>query len=242
MTDQERSEPILVRAVGVDPAQIWIIVPAFNEGPVIGGVIRELQTVYPNVVAIDDGSGDDTYFQLLATGATVIRHAVNLGQGAALRTGIEYALSRDAQILVTFDGDGQHAATDVDRLVSALLTSKADIALGSRFLGQQQHVPAGRRLLLQAAVLFTRVVSGIRLTDAHNGLRAMHAVTARKLDIRQPRMAHASEIVNGIVKHGMRYIEVPVNITYSARSRRKGQATLDSLNIVFDLLVHRLLR
>lgn len=242
MTERERSRPSSARPAGLEPAKIWIIVAAFNEGPVIGGVIRELRSLYPNIVVIDDGSADDTYLQLQASGATVIRHAVNLGQGAALRTGIDYALSRGAQILVTFDGDGQHAAADIERLVSQLIAAQADIALGSRFLAREPQVPAARRLLLRAAILFTRIVSGVRLTDAHNGLRAMRAAAARALDLSQPRMAHASEIVNGIVKHGLRFVEVPVNVTYSVRSRRKGQATLDSLNIVFDLLVHRLLR
>jgi glycosyltransferase involved in cell wall biosynthesis len=223
---------------------VWIIVPAYNEGPVVGAVVRELLAAYPNVVVVDDGSNDDTFAQVQETEATVIRHVVNLGQGAALRTGIDYALSQGAQLLVTFDADGQHRVSDVKALIAALMEANADIALGSRFLGSREGraIPAGRRVLLQAAILFTRVVSGIRLTDAHNGLRAMRGDAARKLSITQARMAHASEILHGIVKHRLRYVEVPVTISYTARSRMKGQVSLDALNVVFDLAIRRLLR
>jgi glycosyltransferase involved in cell wall biosynthesis len=228
----------------VSKQDVWVVVPAYNEGPVVGPVVSELIAAYPNVVAVDDGSDDDTPARLGETGATVIRHVVNLGQGAALRTGIDYALSRGARVLVTFDADGQHQVSDIDALLDALTESEADIALGSRFLGPDQgkNVPPGRRFLLQAAILFTRIVSGIRLTDAHNGLRAMHADAARKLSIKQARMAHASEILHGIIHHDLRYVEVPVTIVYTPRSRMKGQVSLDALNVVFDLAVRRLLR
>lgn len=225
------------------PAEdVWIVVPVYNEGPVVGDVLRQLLEVYPNVVAVDDGSADDTHTQLLKTGATVLRHAVNVGQGAALRTGMDYSLSRGANILVTFDGDGQHGVSDIQKLLTALVEADADIALGSRFMGEPRGIPLGRRVLLRGAVAFTRIASGIRLTDAHNGLRAMRADAARELDISQPRMAHASEILHGIVRHNLRYVEVPVQVTYTARSRRKGQGTLDALNILFELFIQRLVR
>ena len=221
---------------------VWIVVPAFNEGPVIGDVIRQLREEYRNVVVVDDGSTDETYSNLQETGATVIRHAVNLGQGAALRTGIDYALSRGADVVVTFDADGQHRVSDIESLLSALVGFDVDIALGSRFMEEPRGIPIGRRFLLRGAVAFTRIASGIRLTDAHNGLRALRAEAARKLDISQPRMAHASEILHGIVKHDLRYIEVPVQVTYTVRSRAKGQGTLDALNILFELFIQRLVR
>lgn len=225
-----------------DPGDVWIVVPAFNEGPVIAEVIGQVLSAYPNVVAVDDGSDDDTPVTLLETEAHVVRHVVNLGQGAALRTGIDYALSRGARFLVTFDGDGQHDVGDIARLLAPVRDSGFDIALGSRFLGPRQEIPLGRRLLLRFAVIFTRIVSGIRLTDAHNGLRAMTADAARSLEIEQPRMAHASEILHGIVRLRLRHVEVPVTISYSDRSRRKGQVSLDALNIVFDLAIRRWIR
>lgn len=221
---------------------VWIVVPVYNEGPVVGDVLRQLLEVYPNVVAVDDGSADDTHLNLLETGAKVIRHAVNLGQGAALRTGMDYALSEGADILVTFDGDGQHRVSDIERLLTVLGETDADIALGSRFLEEPRGIPFGRQVLLRGAVTFTRIASGIRLTDSHNGLRALRSDAARKLDLSQPRMAHASEILHGIVRHNLRYVEVPVQVTYTARSRSKGQGSLDALNILFELFIQRLVR
>lgn len=226
----------------VQLADVWILVPAFNERPVIGNVVRELLAIYPNVVVIDDGSVDDSFHELEQEGVTVLRHAVNLGQGAALRTGMDFALSRGAEFLVTFDGDGQHRVPDIEKLLKALVETDADIALGSRFLEEPQGIPVGRWLLLRGAVTFTRLASGIRLTDAHNGLRAMRSEAARQLDITQRRMAHASEILHGIVKHDLSYVEVPVQVTYTARSRSKGQGSLDALNILFDLFIQRLVR
>lgn len=224
------------------PSEVWIVVPCHDEGPVIGEVVRELREHFPQVVAIDDGSTDDTHARLLATGATVIRHPINLGQGAALRTGFDYACGRGARYLVTFDGDGQHRVGDAVALLDRLVESGADVALGSRFLDRRTRMPAARRRLLRAAVWFTRRVSGLPLTDAHNGLRAFRRETIALLDLSQPRMAHASEILHGIARHRLRWVEVPVDIAYTDRSRAKGQVALDAINVLVDLFVRRCLR
>ncbi|HLF56770.1 MAG TPA: glycosyltransferase family 2 protein [Thermoanaerobaculia bacterium] len=224
------------------PSEVWIVVPCHDEGPVVGGVVRELLRVFPRVVAVDDGSTDDTYARLLETGAAVIRHPVNLGQGAALRTGFDFALARGARYLVSFDGDGQHRVEDAVALLDRLVERGADVALGSRFLDGRTRMPAARRRLLRAAVRFTRWVSGLPLTDAHNGLRAFRREALVRLDISQPRMAHASEILHGIARLGLRWVEVPVEIAYTERSRAKGQVALDALSVLLDLFVRRFLR
>lgn len=223
------------------PADVMIVVPCYNEGPVIGEVLAELLRAWPRVVAVDDGSTDDTYRRLGDTGATVVRHAVNLGQGAALQTGIELALARGARYVVTFDGDGQHRVDDIAALLKPLVEGRADVALGSRFLGGTEGMPAGRRLLLRLATAFTRVAAGLDISDTHNGLRAFTADAARSLRITQNRMAHASEILDEIRRLRLRFVEVPVTIRYTDWSRRKGQSALDALSILFDLLVRRLM-
>jgi glycosyltransferase involved in cell wall biosynthesis len=149
-----------------------------------------------------------------------------LGQGAALQTGITYALRAGAKYLVTFDADGQHQVEDLGRLLGPVVRGEADIALGSRFLGAAIDMPATKRLVLRAAVAFTRVAGGIELTDTHNGLRALTAHAARKLPITQNRMAHASELLHNIVECELRYVEVPVTIRYTEWSRAKGQSHL----------------
>jgi glycosyltransferase involved in cell wall biosynthesis len=192
-------------------------------------------------VVVDDGSGDGTADHA-ATAAAVVRHPVNLGQGAALQTGIDYALHQGADVIVTFDADGQHRASDIERLVAALREAPADFALGSRFLGDAIALSTARRLLLRAATLFTQLTTGLRLTDTHNGLRAMTRHGAEKIRLRQNRMAHASEILAQIAASGLPYVEVPVRIEYTAYSLAKGQRLGDALAILLDLFARRLYR
>jgi glycosyltransferase involved in cell wall biosynthesis len=220
---------------------VWIVVPAYNEGTMIGEVVRSLPARH-RVVVIDDGSPDDTAAKARAAGATVLRHAINLGQGAALQTGISYALAQGASRIVTFDGDGQHAVGDIDRLVGALDETGADVAVGNRFAGQTVGMPPARRLLLGAAWLFTRITVGTTLRDPHNGLRCLSAPAAARIRIRQNRMAHASELVEQFARLRLRVVEVPSTVTYTPYSLAKGQSTGNAVRIVAELLAGRLYR
>jgi glycosyltransferase involved in cell wall biosynthesis len=217
------------------------VIAAYNEGPAIREVVRGLVAAGVDVVVVDDGSADDTGERARRAGATVLRHELNRGQGAALQTGISYALARGAEIVVTFDADGQHAVDDLPRLIAPLRAGTAEIALGSRFLEGGREVPRSRRALLRAAVAFTRVASGVRLTDAHNGLRAFSRRAAARLDLKLDRMAHASEIVDQIRRSGLPFVEVPVRVRYTEYSRRKGQSSIAALKIAADYLLGRLL-
>jgi polyprenyl-phospho-N-acetylgalactosaminyl synthase len=166
----------------------------------------------------------------------VISHPVNLGQGAALQSGLEYALRRGARFLATFDADGQHSVVDLVGMIEVLRNSPLDIVLGSRFAGQALGLSSARRLVLKAAVLFTNLTTGVRLTDAHNGLRVMTADAARRIELHQDQMAHASEFIAQIGRLGLRYREVPVTITYSAYSVEKGQRLSNGFRILSDLV------
>lgn len=226
----------------VDARSVWIIIPAYNEGAMIGTVVRSVTRLFPNVVVVDDCSADQTSAVARSAGAHVIRHPINLGQGAALQTGIEYALIAGASHIVTFDADGQHHVDDVGPMLDRLTASGADLALGSRFLGTTVGMRQSRRWLLRAAILFTFVTTGLRLSDCHNGLRVLTAHAARKLTMRQNRMAHASEILGNIRRQGLNFVEVPVTISYSDYSRAKGQSFGDAFSIVRDLFAMRLMR
>ncbi len=224
-----------------DGRRIFVVIAAYNEASVIARVVADVARHGYSVVVVDDGSADATA-QRAGAAAAVVRHPVNLGQGAALQTGIDYALQQDADIIVTFDADGQHRAADIERLVAALRERTADFALGSRFLGQAIALSTARRLLLRAATVFTQLTTGLRLTDTHNGLRAMTRRGAEKIRLRQNRMAHASEILAQIAASGLTYVEVPVRIEYTAYSRAKGQRLGDALAILLDLFARRLYR
>jgi polyprenyl-phospho-N-acetylgalactosaminyl synthase len=223
-------------------ARVYVVVAAYNEAAVISRVVSEVKSAGYAVVVVDDGSRDETADAARGAGAIVVQHPFNLGQGAALQTGIDFAVARGAEVVVTLDADGQHRVADVAGLVEALAQEQADFALGSRFLGRSPDLPSLRRLMLKVATLFTRTTTGLRITDTHNGLRAMTRRGATALRLRQNRMAHASELLNQIAESGLRYVERPVTIEYTAYSLAKGQKMRDAVFILLDLFARRLHR
>ena len=220
---------------------VFIVVPAYNEGLQIKSVLQELVELGYSVVVVDDCSGDDTLAQCMTMPVTTLHHVINLGQGAALQTGIEYAKQNGAKYMVTFDSDGQHKAEDIKRLIDALEEHGADIALGSRFLGEAVGMKRSRGLVLKAAIAFTNWATRLDLTDTHNVLRAFRAECSALLRMKQNGMAHASEILSAIAENNLKYIEVPTTVTYTEYSQNKGQSNLGAIDILFDLVLKRLL-
>lgn len=222
---------------------VWVVVRCFNEAEVVGDVLRELQEVFPRIVAVDDGSTDDSYEVMAATGVDAIRHAVNLGPGAALQTGLLYGLlDRDAHWFVCFDADGQHRVADAAAMVDHARTAGVDVLIGSRFLGRAENLPPLRRRVLRLAATFERLMSGVRLTDGHNGLRVFSRRFAEQVDLRLPGMAYASELLEQVARSNLPYAEHPVTIEYTKYSLAKGQRSLNSINIALDVWLNRLLR
>lgn len=220
-------------------AETFVVVPAFQEAASIGRVAAELRATGARVVVVDDGSSDDTAARAREAGALVVRHAVNRGQGAALQTGIAHALECGARRVVTFDADGQHSPGDLPALLEPLEQGRAEIALGSRFLGSAPDMPWTRRIVLRAAVVFTRLTSGLAVTDTHNGLRAFSRRAASELCLRQDRMAHASELLDQVRRSGLPWVEVPVHVRYTEYSRAKGQSSTAALRIAAEYLIGR---
>src|SRR5262245_20437204 len=137
------------------PEDLWIVIAAYNEGERIRATLHDLRCRgYANVVVVDDGSRDDTAEQAASEGAWVLRHVLNLSQGAALQTGIRFSLLQGADIIVTFDADGQHCADEIERMIEPIRSGQVDVALGSRFLGRTENMPVTRMLVLKAGVLF----------------------------------------------------------------------------------------
>lgn len=224
------------------PDDVWIVVPAYNEARRLPTVLAQLEPLGAGIVVVDDGSQDETSRAAGRPGVWVLRHPFNLGQGAALQTGIDFALGRGAQYIVTFDADGQHDPADVPQLLRPLQDGTAEVALGSRFLGRAIGIPWQRKLLLKLAVAFTWLFSRIRVTDAHNGLRAFTRRAAQTIRIALNGMAHASEILDQVRAHRLPFCEVPVTIRYSAETLQKGQASWNSVRIAATLAAARILR
>lgn len=227
---------------GPPNADVWVIVRCFNEARVVGDVVEELRATFPNVVGVDDGSTDGSAEVLRHAGAHVVRHSINLGAGAALQTGLEYALlDSSASCFVCFDADGQHKVSDAAAMVERLRTEPYDIIIGSRFLDDSSEIPAIRRVVLRAGRRFERLTSGIQLSDAHNGLRVFSRKFASQVHLETADMAYASELLEIIADSGLPYTEHPVTIVYSAYSLAKGQRSVNSVNIAIDLWLNRLL-
>jgi glycosyltransferase involved in cell wall biosynthesis len=215
-----------------------VVVPLFNEETVITGVVTDLQKHFSRIVCVDDGSSDGSAEAARRAGATVIAHPMNLGQGAALQTGITWAKRKgDLDYLITFDGDGQHKVDDVVDMLSYARRRDLAIVFGSRFLDKRTKPDLAKRIVLKVAVLITRVVTGLQLTDAHNGLRVIRADALEHVNLIQDRMSHATEIVHQLAKSGLVWKEYPVEVLYTEYSKRKGQSLLNSINILFDLIV-----
>jgi glycosyltransferase involved in cell wall biosynthesis len=210
----------------------WVVIAAYNEAAVIEGVVASVVSAGWNVVIVDDGSSDATRDRARAGGGVVLRHSINLGQGAALQTGVDYALRRGATCIVTFDADGQHEPADIPTVVDAL--AQYDIVLGSRFLGNIEGATQRRMALLRAAVMMSNRLAGLKLTDAHCGLRGFRATAAPRLRITQDRMAHASELLKKIQTSGLSFGEVPITVRYTDHSKAKGQSGFQAIRILFD--------
>jgi glycosyltransferase involved in cell wall biosynthesis len=221
------------------PERAWVVIPAYREASVIRCVIEQLREICPRIVVVDDGSNDDTGLEAQTGGATVLTHAVNLGQGAALQTGIEFALLQGAEYIFTFDADGQHDPASLKVLAETMRSSGADVVLGSRWLGRVEAMPPLRRVILRMAVVFTRLHSGLGVSDTHNGLRLFTRASARSLRITQPRMAHASEILARIGTSKLRFAEAPVTVRYTEYSLRKGQKISGVFRVLLDIFYAR---
>ncbi|MBI4092913.1 MAG: glycosyltransferase family 2 protein [Candidatus Kerfeldbacteria bacterium] len=225
--------------------KLAIVIPAFNEERVIGSVLKQLPRKLPGIdsvdtVVVNDGSTDNTEKVVNSFDVIILNHIINRGQGAALKTGIEYVLQHDADIIVTLDADGQHPVDDIEHLIAPILAGTHDVVLGSRFLKDESNIPPLRRGVLKLGVIFTRILSRIKVTDTHNGFRAFSQDAASKIKIVQDRMAHASEILDEIVLNKLRYTEVPVTITYNAYSRTKGQSSFAMFKIAMKFIIAKI--
>ena len=224
-------------------SEIFIIIPVYNESAVIAQTLQDVMKTGHQVIVVDDGSIDDTAYIVKKFRVHYLFHPVNLGQGAALQTGMDFAKRHDAFAVVHFDADGQHRASDIETLLQPILAEECDVVFGSRFLQKQQpQMPFSRKIFLKLARYVNWLFTGILLSDAHNGLRALSHQALNSIHFSENKMAHASEILWQINDNELIYREVPVTIDYTAYSKRKGQSLWNSINIIFDLLFKKINR
>jgi glycosyltransferase involved in cell wall biosynthesis len=220
-------------------SRVWVIIPAYNEEKNIARVLEDLKKITVNILVVDDGSSDSTPEICRDHGVFCISHKINRDQGAALQTGNEAALDLGAEVIVHFDADGQMKSEEIIDMVGPILKKEADITLGSRFINNKTKMPWTKRyLILKPAILFNWVFTGIKLSDAHNGFRALSAEAAKKINIRQDGKSHASEILEQIYEHKLKWQEVPVEIIYN----EYGQGFAGGLKIIKSLLLSRILK
>ncbi len=214
-----------------------IIIPAYNEAAKIGEVIGGIKVCGDwDILVVDDGSLDETATLAKQAVAIVLRHKINRGQGAALKTGLEFASRSEYKTAVFFDADGQMSPLEI-KLLNDKLAEGYDVVLGSRFLGRTIAMPMAKRLILKAGLIFTRLSTGLKLTDAHNGFQAWTVEALKRINLNQDRQAYASQLLSEIARNKLNFAEVPVTISYSDYSIKKGQSIFNAFNILWDLLV-----
>ncbi len=230
--------------MGQPGASTFIVVAAYNEGSVLRDTLAPLFRQGYSVVVVDDGSSDDTWTVLRSLPVHALRHPINLGQGAALQTGMDYALKHGAEFVVHFDADGQHPHDQIEEMLAPIRAGQADVVLGCRFLRDEdrRHVPLVKRVVLRAGALVSALMTGVWLKDSHNGFRALSADAVSRIRLTENGFAHATEILRQIRLAGLRYVEIPTTIRYSEYSRAKGQPVTNAFNIVMDLILGRLFR
>lgn len=211
-----------------------VIVPTYNEATVINEVLEHLASSFPHVVVVDDGSTDESRDRAMTSSATVLSHPINLGQGAAIMTGIEWGLGEtQCEFLATFDADGQHRVADLVSAVERIAEGDVDVVLGSRFLADKVQAGLGKRVLLRMGVAQTRLFTRLKLTDTHNGLRVFSRKMAEQLRLSNG-MSHASDFLADLAKSRLSFAEIPVEVSYTEYSRHKGQPMINAVNILFD--------
>ena len=227
----------------IDTRSIFVIIPCYNEASVIRKTVGEVLEKGYRVVIVDDCSRDNTKKQLSGLPVYYLRHRVNMGQGASLQTGIDFAKKKGAKYFVTFDADGQHDSNDIPGMVDFLENENADIVFGSRFLpGSKTNVSRSRSFALNMGRYINYLVSGIMLSDSFNGLRLFSKQTADKIRITENRMAHPVEFLMLTAAKRLKYAEYPVSIHYSDYSKGKGLKNRDGIKILVEMFLYKIFR
>lgn len=218
--------------------KIYCVIPAYNEAKHIKEVILTVRPYVDELIIVDDCSGDNTFAIAKGEDVIALRHLVNRGQGAALQTGNQYALSRGADIIIHFDADNQFQASEIPELLRPILEGKAEAVTGSRFLSKKSKLPKLKEYVIMPLARFVnRVFFNIRLSDPQSGFRVLSRKAALGLDIKNDGMAHCSEIMHQLHKNNIVIQEVPITVIY----HEFGQKLSGGIRIVKDMLIKKII-
>ncbi len=223
--------------------ELGVVIAMYNESKSIKSVLQTLQSVRPNdtIIVVDDGSSDNCHaIASEVEGIHLLKHIYNLGQGAALQTGIEYAKRLGLHYIITYDADGQHDPYDIEPFKQEMIKGNYDIILGSRFMGETVNMKKSKYYTLKFAILFGYVFGGLKLTDSHNGFRLINLEKFPLFEMEHNEMAHASEVIDIIKSNNLSYKEMPCTITYTDYSMEKGQSIFNSVNIMVQYLIGKI--
>ena len=216
---------------------IYVIVPAFNEQNVIKDIINNLLKDFSNVIVINDGSNDKTLETINDLDIKILNHEINLGVGAAVQTGFDYVSNiPDAKAVITFDADGQHLVDDAVAMAKEIMICDEGIIFGTRFPKHSKNIPMVKRIVLKLIAKITDLVTGVSLSDAHNGLKAYKVSIIKELELQFSSYSYESELITQVAKKKIDYKEMPTDIKYTSYSIKKGQKLLNGLLIIEDLL------
>lgn len=225
--------------------KLVVVIPAFNEAPIISQVLKKIPKKIEGITSIEtavvnDGSTDATAQRAGIKNVVILSHPLNRGAGAATKTGITYAKKVKADIVVTFDADGQHEHEDIKKVLEPIIKMEADLVIGSRFL-KKQKIPLDRFILNKCANILTLLLFGVSSSDSQSGLRAFSKKAIELIDFRSDRMEFSSEILLEAKRHNIKIVEIPIHAIYTDYSKAKGQKNTNALPIFIRFLV-KLLR
>ncbi len=218
----------------------FCVIPAFNEEKNITAVVNQVKFIVDVVVVVDDGSTDKTADLANKSGAILLKHIINRGQGAALKTGARYCLNEGADIIIHFDADGQFLSQDIEKIIAPIKSGEAQVVFGSRFLDDKNNsnMPFFKKyFIMPLAKAVNRIFFNVNLTDPQSGFRAMTLEAAKKINWKQDRMAHCSEIMFEVKKSNLKVKEVPIKVIY----HNFGQNFSGGIKILKELFIATLI-
>jgi len=219
-------------------SHLYIIVPTYNEAQIIGSVIEEIQRAgYSNIIVVDDGSDDDIGKKLESYHIQYLRHMINRGKGAAIKTGIEAAKILGATAVITMDGDGQHNPADIHKMLD-LLGKGYDVVLGSRLI-HSKGMPFIKVVANHVGNFFTWLIYGLWVTDSQSGFRAYSRRALDLIDTKHDRYEYDSEIIREIHRHRLKYAEIPIEVRYTeySMSKKQKQSFINGLRTLLKLVL-----